>query len=314
MKSGRSNLFQTAIALAITAAAGSTRSVAQFPPTTQPTPNAADHSASDALDRMLNPANQAPAPLIPVTFPPVPTRATAGAMGPLVTTQPTIREGTYMKDRSGVLSRNADGSQAIFTFDPDGSPIPEPPMVVLPNLKLQLMEQALSSNGPPPHFRGITGLLTSYRTHNYLYVTQVSGTDTIHAALAGMSLPQATTTADLNASLNTSNLPLASTPNNQTQNSPANPSASELLDRMLKPATEAPMPLLSIATPPPANQATVTTIAPGAAVQTIVHEGTPVIDRTGRLSRSADGQPKLFSFDADGRAMQDPPLADSCRT
>jgi hypothetical protein len=49
-------------------------------------------------------------------------------------------------------------------------------------------------------------------------------------------------------------------------------------------------------------------VAPGAPIVTVMREGTDIVNRVGRLTRSADGQSWEFTFESDGRAMQDPPV------
>ena len=49
-------------------------------------------------------------------------------------------------------------------------------------------------------------------------------------------------------------------------------------------------------------------VAPGAPTVPLVREGTYLIDQLGRLNRSPDGQTDTFTFDADGKAMRDPPM------
>ena len=282
-----------------------------MPPLT-PATNPADASADGLMDRMIHPASQAPAPLQPISFPPTLTKATAGALGAVVTTQPTIREGTFMKDRTGVLSKSPDGLHAIFTLDPDGSPIPEPPMVILPNLKLQMMEQAISSSDKPTHFR-ITAMLTEYRNNNYLYITQVGGGSSSDAVIAPIRLSAAPSVLPAQPAMQ-SPAPQSTTPQSPAPQSPApegttSPSgdSNDILDRMLKPANPDAKPLTMITAPVPMNQDPTPAVAPNVLARPVMREGTPMVDRTGRLSKTSDNQ-AVFTFDADGRALSDPPL------
>src|SRR5271155_2981967 len=43
--------------------------------------------------------------------------------------------------------------------------------------------------------------------------------------------------------------------------------------------------------------------APAAPVVTVLREGTFIVNRVGRLTRSADGQQMEFTFDSDGKTM-----------
>jgi hypothetical protein len=95
---------------------------------------------------------------------------------------------------------------------------------------------------------------------------------------------------------------------------PAGRSAEEMLNQLLKPAGEA---------RPNAQQqqggsnvqsggidatSGTATVAPGAPAVTLMREGTDIVNRVGRLTRSADGQSWEFTFESDGRSMQDPPV------
>lgn len=87
---------------------------------------------------------------------------------------------------------------------------------------------------------------------------------------------------------------------------PASPSAGEMLDRMLRPGS-------TVARPGPTTAAVDKTsgagaVAPNAPALTVLPEGTYLVDRIGRLVHGADGQQWEFAFDADGKALRDPPL------
>ncbi len=90
---------------------------------------------------------------------------------------------------------------------------------------------------------------------------------------------------------------------------PTGKSAEEMLDQLLKPTGDA----------PPAQPATDVqsggidatsgaAVAPDAPTVTVMREGTDIVNRVGRLTRSADGQQWEFTFESDGRTMLDPPL------
>jgi hypothetical protein len=143
--------------------------LAQDAPATQP----AEVPAADLLNQMLKPPGQQPAPLQPMWFqPPSPTPITGAAPPPPPTTMPLTREGTFITDRTGRLTKSADGTQAEFTFDSDGAAMQDPPMIILPNLKLEMMEQAVSSSNRDLKFH-VTGMVTEYRNRNYLLMERV---------------------------------------------------------------------------------------------------------------------------------------------
>ena len=83
-----------------------------------------------------------------------------------------LREGTFLVDRVGRLSRSADGSQAEFVFESDGTAMQDPPLIILPNLKLQQMEDTVSTATKDPRFR-ISGQLTEYRGRNYILLEKL---------------------------------------------------------------------------------------------------------------------------------------------
>jgi hypothetical protein len=143
--------------------------LAQNAPSTQP----AEVPPADLLNRMLKPPGQAPAPLQPIVQPPPPNSVTGqGAVAPNATTMPIIREGTFVPDRTGRLTKSPDGTTAEFTFDADGQAMQDPPMIILPNLKLELMEQAVNSSNRDLKFH-VTGVVTEYHNRNYLLMERV---------------------------------------------------------------------------------------------------------------------------------------------
>lgn len=85
------------------------------------------------------------------------------------------------------------------------------------------------------------------------------------------------------------------------------PSQEQLMNSMLKPQDTGRV-LMPLPDPPKIDAATGKTVAPNPPQPTLMREGSPILDRTGRLTRSADGQSSEFAFDSDGKNMQDPPL------
>jgi hypothetical protein len=83
----------------------------------------------------------------------------------------------------------------------------------------------------------------------------------------------------------------------------------QLLDSLLKPSSAAGQPLQPIQEGPAPDATTgKNAVAPAAPQLNLVREGTYIADRTGRLTHSADGQNAELTFDADGKALQDPPM------
>ena len=141
--------------------------------TTQPTTRPSAVPAEDVLNRMLKPANQAPQPLQPIVLPPPTDKTTGtGAIAPAALPLHLIREGSFGVDRTGRLTKSADGAQSEFTFDSDGRAMQDPPLVIVPNLKLEQMEQAVNQSNRDLKFR-VTGMLTEYHGRNYVLLEKV---------------------------------------------------------------------------------------------------------------------------------------------
>src|SRR5439155_10711531 len=125
-------------------------------------------AAGDVLDQMLRPSGANARPLQPLPDVTPADRTTgASAVAPGAQQLNVVREGTFIVDRTGRLTKTADGQQYEFTFDADGRTMKDPPVVILPNLKLMAMENAVSGSNRDLHFR-ITGMVTEYRGRNYV--------------------------------------------------------------------------------------------------------------------------------------------------
>jgi hypothetical protein len=136
------------------------------PPSTQP-------SADQVLEDMLKPAPDQGKPLpMPPTGVALDKTSGVGAVMPSAPAAPVRREGTFIVDRIGHLSRTADGTQAEFAFDSDGKALKDAPLIILPNLKLVQMEDAVTGNNRDVKFR-ITGVVTEYRGRNYILLEKV---------------------------------------------------------------------------------------------------------------------------------------------
>jgi hypothetical protein len=136
-------------------------------PATQP-------SADQTLDDLLKPAPADPAkPLTRPSSGVANDRSSGnGAVVPRAPAITLLREGTYVVDRIARLSRPGDGSQAELAFESDGRGLKDPPMVILPNLKLMQMEGAIVTSNRDLRFR-VTGMVTEYRGRNYILLEKV---------------------------------------------------------------------------------------------------------------------------------------------
>jgi hypothetical protein len=136
-------------------------------PTTQPL------SADQMLSNMLRPtASDTAAPLRSQGGPPaVDAKSGNGALAPNAPSIRLLREGDDIVDRVGWVQKSSDG-QEEFVFDSDGRTLHDPPVILLPNLMLMLMENKVGSNSDQLRFR-ITGTVTEYRGRNYVLLRKV---------------------------------------------------------------------------------------------------------------------------------------------
>jgi hypothetical protein len=104
--------------------------------------------------------------------PPVDSTSGAAAIAPGAQQLTVLREGTFLVDRTGRLTRGSDGQSCEFTFEADARSMKDPPVVILPNLKLMAMEQAVKSSNRDLRFR-ITGMVTEYNGRNYVLLEKV---------------------------------------------------------------------------------------------------------------------------------------------
>ncbi len=96
----------------------------------------------------------------------------AGAVKPGAPEAQVMREGGIISDRVARLTRSPDGAQAELMFDADGKALRDPPMIILPNSKLEAMEGAVVSADRDLKFR-VTGLVTEYKGRNYILLDKV---------------------------------------------------------------------------------------------------------------------------------------------
>ena len=138
--------------------------------TTRPTTRPAGKSAEEMLDQLLKPGSDVAKPIQPTTNVQtggVDATSGAGAVAPGAPVVTLMREGTDIVNRTGRLTRGADGQHWEFTFESDGRSMLDPPVIVLPNLTLMQMESALASAQRDLRFR-VTGEITEYKGRNYI--------------------------------------------------------------------------------------------------------------------------------------------------
>jgi len=150
------------------------------PATTQPALAAPstrpiNRSAEDTLRQMLQPQAQAAQPLQPLPDLPNPNTydLTSGdnAVAPGATTQPLTTEGTVLLDRIGRLTPGADGKTFEFTLESDGIALSDPPLVLAPNKRLELLEQRVANSYGDIKLR-VSGEIMEYKGRNYLLLSR----------------------------------------------------------------------------------------------------------------------------------------------
>ena len=126
------------------------------------------------LDSLLKPPSAAGQPLQPIQEGPVLDAKTGNAaVAPGAPQINLRREGSYVVDRTARLTKGGtDGQQSELTFDADGQAMKDPPMIILPNLKLMQMENAVTEGAKDIRFK-VTGLVTEYRGRNYILLEKV---------------------------------------------------------------------------------------------------------------------------------------------
>jgi hypothetical protein len=143
-----------------------------FAQTTRPTTRPIEPPNPDLMLRqLLSPARPSVKPLEPVDFPPEKDLTSKMAVAPKTDTQNLIREGSYIPIRVGRLTRTADG-QAELTFESDGSALKDPPMLILPNVKLMAMETMVKNSSRDLKFN-VAGMVTEYNGRNYILLDLV---------------------------------------------------------------------------------------------------------------------------------------------
>jgi hypothetical protein len=157
--------FAIVLLCAMTGLAQTTR------PTTQPAADAGGSvktlSADQMLDQMLKPTSNQSRPLEPIADKPMTDKSGgSGAVKPDAPVANLRREGTFVIDSLARLTHNRNG-QAELTFEADGKTLKDPPMIILPNLRLMQMEESVSSSNRDLKFH-ITGMVTEYRGRNYV--------------------------------------------------------------------------------------------------------------------------------------------------
>lgn len=135
-------------------------------PATQPM------SAKDRLDEMLKPGAEKRKPLTPITGDRLVDKTTVNPVAPGARPLTLKREGGTVKDATGRVTKSADGKSFEFNFEADANAMQDPPMGLLPNLSLMMMQDQLKASGKDLKFR-VSGMVTEYMGRNYLLLSKV---------------------------------------------------------------------------------------------------------------------------------------------
>jgi hypothetical protein len=128
--------------------------------------------ADQVFDQMLKPSTRPSRQLAPLPDQAVrDTKSGGGSVRPNAPPVVVIREGTMIIDRPGRLSHTETG-QAEFTFESDGKALRDPPMLLLPNLTLNQIEEQITASNRDLRLR-VTGVVTEYKGRNYLLLEKV---------------------------------------------------------------------------------------------------------------------------------------------
>ncbi len=131
-------------------------------------------SADEVLGKMLKPRLSGRERELNITDPPLPDRTSGkAAVMPNAPVVQVMREGTPIVNRVGRLTFSADGTQAELTFESDGQRLQDPPLILLPNLKLMAMEDHVRAASRDLRFR-VSGVVTEYRGRNYLLLEKAT--------------------------------------------------------------------------------------------------------------------------------------------
>lgn len=188
----------------------------------------------------------------------------------------SLPEGTFLIERIGRIIP-APGQRRVFVPDTDQREPGEGPMLLLPSAALERLELTLADSTGPVR---VSGVVYVYRNRRHLLVASFL----MGAGMAPTELPE----------------PEESTEDATGQDEPNEPDTSMLDD----PEVRGLLDELEAEAPPPvrrnpdARSQPAETPDPSASASPPAPDGTPIVRRQGRLSRSANGT-WLFVFDND---------------
>ena len=94
----------------------------------------------------------------------------SAAVAPRAPVLTVLPEQSQIFDRVCRLITSPDGMHEELSFDADGATMDDPPIIVLPNLKLVDLEKAAGDHNTRVR---VTGILTEYRGRNFILLQKV---------------------------------------------------------------------------------------------------------------------------------------------
>ena len=232
--------------------------------------------AERMLNEMLEPASAATAP---TSRPGAAPALEPSGYVPKAANAHLLREGSEIIAKSGHLKKSSSGPYPLFVFDQLPNQLPIPPMLVLPNLQLMSMEDAVSATGQNRRFI-VSGILTEYKGKNYVLLEP--GPDEL-----SRQMPPA--------------------PYDPTEARGPVP-AEQMLSAMLAAETASTSPPPKFTSPQSDVTSGLGALPPKAPLLAVLPEQTQIFDRACRLSPASDSEQPQLILEADGATLADPPL------
>ncbi len=236
------------------------------------------------VDQIVKDLEQAATRRTPIgpTIPPSTRSPTPGgsALAPRL-----LREGTFLSNRRGRVSRN-DRGESLITFDADAQGRAEPPMMLHPTQNLASAQRLIERSDVPVTLI-VSGQVFAYHGRNFLLLSRPA--EVVRAATASTGAP-------------TSASPGAAAPGAGPagpQAKPARVSEAERVMAELEQGAAGPGPRTETIRPETAREERITAAA--------VREGAFIASRRGRMVRSATGA-WTFAFDTDPESKGDLPM------
>jgi len=161
------------VLMVATLAIGQSKTPATRPANAATAPGDMRYMSSDQVfEQMLKPSTRPSKQLAPLPEQAVQdSKSAGGAVKPNAPPVVEVREGTMIVDRLGRISHTEAG-QAEFSFESDGKALRYPPMLLLPNLTLNQIEDQITASNRDLRLR-VTGVDTEYKGRNYLLLEKV---------------------------------------------------------------------------------------------------------------------------------------------